>query len=139
MNPIDKWNPFRAPALWDPIRELEDMQNRLSSLLGRRLPLLRDAGEEEFTVTEWSPPVDIAEDDKEYTLKAELPGMSKENIKVSVDGGVLSITGERKAEKEEKNKNTIASSGATEPSPVVSRCQRMHQAKRLAPTSRMVC
>jgi HSP20 family protein len=104
MNPIDKWNPFRAPALWDPIRELEDMQNRLSSLLGRRLPLLRDAGEEEFTVTEWSPPVDIAEDDKEYTLKAELPGMSKENIKVSVDGGVLSITGERKAEKEEKNK-----------------------------------
>jgi len=55
-------------------------------------------------VTEWSPPVDIAEDDKEHTVKAELPGMSKEDIKVTVEGGVLSITGECKVEKEEKNK-----------------------------------
>ncbi|MBV8225633.1 MAG: Hsp20/alpha crystallin family protein [Verrucomicrobia bacterium] len=91
-------------ARWDPIRELEEMQNRLSSMFGRRLPLVRDGGEEEFTATEWSPPVDIAEDDKEYTLKAELPGMNKEDIKVSAEGGVLSITGERKIEKEEKHK-----------------------------------
>jgi HSP20 family protein len=104
MSALEKWNPFRAPALWDPIRELAEMQNRLSSLFGRRLPLLQDSGEEEFTVTEWSPPVDIAEDDKEYTVKAELPGLNKENIKVSVEGGVLSIAGERKVEKEEKNK-----------------------------------
>jgi HSP20 family protein len=104
MSALEKWNPFRAPALWDPIRELEEMQKRLSSLLGRRWPLLRDSGEEEFTVTEWSPPVDIAEDDKEYTVKAELPGLNKENIKVSVEGGVLSIAGERNVEKEEKNK-----------------------------------
>ena len=48
--------------------------------------------------------MDIAEDDKEYTVKAELPGLNKENIKVSVEGGVLSIAGERKVEKEEKNK-----------------------------------
>jgi HSP20 family protein len=104
MSALEKWNPFRASALWDPIRELEAMQNRLSSLLGRRLPLLREGGQEEFTVTEWSPPVDIAEDDKEYIVKAELPGLNKENIKVSVEGGVLSIAGERKVEKEEKNK-----------------------------------
>jgi HSP20 family protein len=104
MKALEKWNPFRAPALWDPFRELEDMQNRLSSMLGRRLPLLRDGGGDEFTVTEWSPAVDIAEDDKEYIIKAELPGMSKENIKVTVEGGVLSIAGERKAEKEEKTK-----------------------------------
>jgi HSP20 family protein len=104
MNALEKWNPFRASGLWDPIRELEEMQKRLSSLLGRRSPLLGDSGEEEFTVTEWSPPVDIAEDDKEYTVKAELPGLNKENIKVSVEGGVLSIAGERKVEKEEKNK-----------------------------------
>ena len=104
MSALERWNPFRASALWDPIRELEEMQKRLSSLLGRRLPLLRDGGEEEFTVTEWSPPVDIAEDDKEYTVKAELPGLNKENIKLTVENGVLSITGERKVEKEEKNK-----------------------------------
>ena len=104
MSALEKWNPFRGSTLWDPIRELEEMKNRLSSLFGRRSPLLRDSGEEQFTVTEWSPPVDIAEDDKEYTVKAELPGLNKENIKVSVEGGVLSIAGERKVEKEEKNK-----------------------------------
>ena len=43
-------------------------------------------------------------DDKEYTLKAELPGMSKEEVKVTVENGVLSIAGERKAEKEAQDK-----------------------------------
>lgn len=55
-------------------------------------------------MTEWSPTVGIAEDDKEYTVKAELPGMNAEDIKVTVEGGVLSIRGERKVEKEEKHK-----------------------------------
>src|SRR4029077_11323178 len=53
---------------------------------------------------EWVPPVDIAEDEKEYTIKAELPGVNKEDVRVTVEGGVLTITGERKAEKEEKDK-----------------------------------
>jgi HSP20 family protein len=104
MNTIHKWNPFRASVPWDPFRELEEMQNRLASLFGQKLPLVKTGEEEGFTVTEWSPPVDIAEDEKEYIVKAELPGINKEDIKVTVEGGVLSITGERKAEKEEKNK-----------------------------------
>jgi HSP20 family protein len=98
---IEKWNPFRGSSPWDPIREMEEMQNRL---FGRRLALKKDAGEEALTVAEWLPAVDIAEDDKEYTIKVELPGVNKEDVRVSVEGGVLSITGERKAEKEEKNK-----------------------------------
>jgi HSP20 family protein len=63
-----------------------------------------DGREEAFGLTEWMPPVDISEDDKEYTLKAELPWMSKEDVKVTVENGVLSITGERKEEKEAKDK-----------------------------------
>ena len=101
MNTLEKWNPFKGSSLWDPIREMEEMQNRL---FGRRLALKKDAGEEALTVAEWLPAVDIAEDDKEYTIKVELPGVNKEDVRVSVEGGVLSITGERKAEKEEKNK-----------------------------------
>lgn len=50
------------------------------------------------------PPVDIEEDDREYLLKAELPGMKKEEVKLKVEGGILSISGERKEEKEEKDK-----------------------------------
>jgi HSP20 family protein len=103
MKTLEKWNPFRVSPSWDPIRELEEMQSRLASLFGRRLPL-PGSREEQFSLTEWTPPVDIAEDDKEYTIKAELPGVNKEDVKVTVEGGVLSITGERKSEKEEKDK-----------------------------------
>ena len=104
MNALQKWNPFRGSSVWDPIREMEEMQSRVASLFGRRLPLKKDGGEEELTLTEWIPAVDIAEDDKEYTIKVELPGVNKEDVRVSVEGGVLSISGERKTEKEEKNK-----------------------------------
>jgi hypothetical protein len=62
----------------------------LASLFGRRLPL-PDSREEQFSLTEWTPPVDIAEDEKEYTIKAELPGVNKEDVKVTVEGGVLSL------------------------------------------------
>jgi HSP20 family protein len=47
---------------------------------------------------------DITEDDKEYLIKAELPEMRKEDVKVTVENGVLTISGERKFEKEEKKK-----------------------------------
>jgi hypothetical protein len=63
MNTLEKWNPFKGSSLWDPIREMEEMQNRL---FGRRLALKKDAGEEALTVAEWLPAVDIAEDDKEH-------------------------------------------------------------------------
>ena len=103
MKILEKWIPFRVAPSWDPIRELEEMQSRWASLFSRQM-LLPEAREEQFSLTEWTPPVDIAEDDKEYTIKAELPGVNKEDVKVTVEGGVLSITGERKSEKEEKDK-----------------------------------
>jgi HSP20 family protein len=53
---------------------------------------------------DWSPRVDIAETDNEFIIKAEVPEIKKEDIKVTVDNGVLNIRGERKQEKEEKNK-----------------------------------
>ena len=57
-----------------------------------------------MAVAEWAPLVDISEDDKEYLIKAELPEVKKENVKVTAEEGTLTITGERKFEKEEKNK-----------------------------------
>lgn len=101
---IEKWNPLRLSPAWDPWREMEEMRDQFNKLLGDRLPLRKNGGGEELGLTEWLPPVDITEDDKEYTIKAELPGMAKENVKVSVADGALLITGERKEEKEEKDK-----------------------------------
>jgi len=80
------------------------MRNQFTRLLGDRLPLRRVGSSEKLELTDWLPPVDITEDTKEYTIKAELPGLNKENVKVTVENGVLEITGERKEEKEEKDK-----------------------------------
>jgi len=105
MNMLTKWNPFNMSPGWEPFPELEEMQNRIASFMGRRLPLLKGGGEgEEFALTTWAPRVDIVEDDKEYVINAELPGVKKEEVKVSVENGVLSFSGERKTEKEEKEK-----------------------------------
>ena len=89
---------------WDPFRELDDLQNRLSTIFGRA-PVKKEGDKREaLTVAEWAPLVDIVEDDKNYVIKAELPGIKKEEIKVGVQDDVLTISGERKYEKEEKDK-----------------------------------
>jgi len=97
MNAMTRWNPFR---------EMEDMQRRMSSLVAwnpfRRSHLIPE--DETMTVFEWAPLVDIVEDEKEYLIKAELPEVRKEDVKVTVEGGTLTIAGERKAEKEEKGR-----------------------------------
>ena len=92
----------QALTRWEPLREMEDIQDRLSTLFGR--PLRRGNGREEITLPEWTPLADITEDDKEYLIKTELPEMKKEDVKVTVENGVLTISGERKFEKEEKKK-----------------------------------
>jgi HSP20 family protein len=89
---------------WNPFKEMEQMQNRLASLWNWD-PLRTHGGREEtLSVAEWTPRVDIIEDEKEIVVKAELPEMKKEDVKVTVDEGVLTISGERTIEKEEKNK-----------------------------------
>lgn len=99
MGALMRWEPFRI----DPSRELEEMSDRLSRMFGRSAAP-KGGGKEDITVAEWSPLVDISEDDKEYLVKAELPDIKKEDIKLSVHDNVLSISGERKYEKEEKGK-----------------------------------
>ena len=87
---------------WEPLQEMEEFQNRLSTLFGRQLR--RTDAREEITLPEWTPLADISEDEKEYVIKAELPEMKKEDVKVTVENGVLTISGERKFETEEKKK-----------------------------------
>ncbi|PYK86471.1 MAG: heat-shock protein Hsp20 [Verrucomicrobia bacterium] len=84
---------------WEPM-ELADVENRLSRFFGRRTT----NGREDITIADWEPLADITEDDKEYVIKAELPDVKKEDVKVTVENGVLTIAGERKFEKEETKK-----------------------------------
>lgn len=95
-----------SASLWDPIREMGTLENRLERLFSRPFArLLTGNGEKEaMTTTEWAPLVDISEDDKQYVVKAELPDLKKEEVKVTVENGELTISGERRFEKEEKGK-----------------------------------
>ena len=95
---------MNAITRWDPLKEMEELQNRLSNLFSRFPTRMGDDKEESISTAEWAPLVDITEDDKEYLIKAELPDVKKEDVKVSVENGRLTITGERKFEKEESKK-----------------------------------
>ena len=87
---------------WDPFRELEEVSNRLNRVFGR--PLARLEPNEMMTMADWTPSADISETDTAYLIKAEIPGVNKEDVKVSIENGMLTIQGERKMEKEEKGK-----------------------------------
>jgi len=102
MNALMRWDPLKTA--WDPFKELDEVQRRLATMFGRAPVRKEGEKEEAMTVAEWAPLVDISEDEKEYLIKAELPEVKKEDVKVSVQEGVLTISGERKSEKEEKNK-----------------------------------
>jgi HSP20 family protein len=92
-----------ALVRWDPFRELEEVSDRLNRMFAR--PATRTAnGKETMTVADWLPSVDISETEGEYQIKAEIPDVKKEDVKVTVEDGVLTIQGERKHEKEEKGR-----------------------------------
>lgn len=96
-----RWEPL---SRWSPLKELEEMEKRLSTIFGKALSQANGDNKEAITVADWSPLVDITEDEKEYVVKAEIPEMKKEDIKLHVHDDLLTITGERKYEKEEKGK-----------------------------------
>ena len=85
---------------WDPFGEIGDLFDRYTKAVGQP----RKGSQEVMATGDWTPRVDIAETDKEFVIKAEIPEVQKEDVKVTVDSGVLTIRGERKQEKEEKEK-----------------------------------
>lgn len=91
---------------WNPFREMEEFFNRFGRTLGPGRPptLQAERSQEIMTRADWAPTVDIAETESEYLIKVELPEVRKEDVKVSINQGVLTIQGERTAEREEKNK-----------------------------------
>jgi HSP20 family protein len=79
---------------WNPFREMDEM------LKSFRVP--REAG----PLADFTPAVDISEKDKEYLVKAQLPGVKKDDVKVEFLNGVLTLSGERKFETDEKTEKT---------------------------------
>lgn len=109
MNLLTKWRPlhrahdipvFHQPKRWSPLHEMQEMMRGMQRVFATwPSPATTD---ETMTLAEWTPSVDIGENDHEFVVKAELPEVKKEDIAVNVADGTLSISGERKAEKEEE-------------------------------------
>jgi HSP20 family protein len=91
---------------WEPLREFSAMQdriNRMSRLF--RESYSPEGPEEALTTTSFAPPVDIYEDEHNITLKLEAAGIDEKDIDVRIDNNTLTVHGERKIEKEEKEEN----------------------------------
>jgi HSP20 family protein len=93
-------------ANWEPFRQYSTMQDRTNRVnrLFREL-LNSEAPEEALTTTSFAPAVDIYEDEHNITLKLEVPGIDENDIDVRIDNNTLTVHGERKIEKEEKEEN----------------------------------
>lgn len=96
---LTPWEPTSL-ARWEPFREMENFFRNFSPFFGRSL--LRRGKD-----VEWTPTADISETEKEYLIKAELPEVKKEDVKITVEDGVITLSGERKHEKEEKSENEL--------------------------------
>jgi len=101
MNTLLRWDPFKTR--WNTLKDREELESRLATMFSTR-EATGNGGQEALTVAQWSPLVDITEDEKGYLIKAELPDMKKEDVRLTVENDVLAISGERKFEKEEQGK-----------------------------------
>jgi HSP20 family protein len=88
---------------FDPLRDLSTMQNRINRFV--REAYSPEGPEEALTTTGFAPPVDIYEDEHNITLKLEVPGIDEKDIDVRIEDHTLTVHGERKVEKEEKEEN----------------------------------
>ena len=85
------------PMVFDPFRELQDIERRIGAVLSANKPVQK--------VESFTPAVNERVDEKGYYLEIDLPGVKKEDIDISVNDGVLVISGERKLEKKEEKPN----------------------------------
>jgi len=91
---------------WEPLREFSTMQDRMNRMNRLfRESYSPEAPEEALTTTSFAPPVDIYEDEHTITLKMEVPGIDEKDIDVRIENNMLSVHGERKIGKDEKEEN----------------------------------
>ena len=85
----------------DPFRDLRAVQGRFDRLFSDAIARRTNGGEDEPLRASWLPAVDVHENDNQITLRAELPGMTEEDVELTVDKGRLTIQGEKRLEKED--------------------------------------
>src|SRR5262245_50194208 len=94
----------RQASVWDPFREFQEISDRLNRYFQSSVSEQNgDLAGQALRGFDWAPSVNISETDKAYVIKADLPQVKKEDVKVTSENGVLTIEGERKQEKREEH------------------------------------
>lgn len=97
-----RWSPKRELAAWP--SELSNVQREINRLFDNFFHGDVQA-DDSFFSSVWTPAVDIAEQDDQYVVKVELPGVNKDDVKITLESNILTIRGEKKQEKEIKEDN----------------------------------
>lgn len=87
---------------WDPFSELTSLQDRMNQLFSQSFTGFGGRPEQQLASSSFVPPVDVFEDEHQITLQAEMPGVEEKDLNISVENNMLTISGERKLENEEK-------------------------------------
>jgi HSP20 family protein len=87
---------------WEPLREFSTLQNEMNRLFNTVFDA-PTAGNGGSTLRRWMPAMDLVETDDHFVLRADLPGLAEEDVKIEFEDGTLTVSGERKAEHESKN------------------------------------
>lgn len=98
---------YQRPDVWSPFQQLSSLRQEIDRLFDSPLATLEEATQP--FMGGWMPSVDLFEDKDNFVLKAELPGMKKEEIEISLHEGVVSISGERKQEQKHEDAETYRS------------------------------
>jgi HSP20 family protein len=100
-----RWKPIRDLSTWQPISdvssEIFNMQREIDRLFDR----FRGGVTAESSVSTWAPAVDIVEEKDHFVVRAELPGVEKKDVKITIENNVLALRGEKKFEEEKEGKN----------------------------------
>ncbi len=88
---------------WEPVGELNTIQNEMNRLFNTFFDSPAQAPREGSAVRRWIPAMDLVETAESYVLRADLPGLSQADVNIELEDNVLTISGERKAEREDRN------------------------------------
>ena len=95
-----RWNPARELATWP--SDLFGIQREMNRMFDG---FFRGTGDGDYAISSWTPAVDITEHDDQFVVKVELPGVNKDDVKITLENNILTIRGEKKQEKETKKEN----------------------------------
>lgn len=98
---------MRNLSVWDPFRDLVNLQQRINRVFNDTARSASAKTDEGFDSATWSPVVDIRETEESYEIKADIPGVKKEDISIDIGDNTLTIKGERKFEAEESKEDYI--------------------------------